>query len=282
VTLPADSHVHSQWSYDAPGGAMEETCERAVALGLPAVAFTEHADQTRSQVAVGGLDDYPFLLQHVVDGVFVPPSLDVDGYFQSLERCRARFPDLRIVSGVELGEPHWHADAAAALLTTGEFDRVLGSLHCLPASARSPDVFEVSSLYGEGDPGEVIRAYLAEIPRLVHGFGDFAVLAHIDYAVRDWPAGEDAFDPAPFEEEFRVALQALAATGRALEVNTSGPMNVELVQWWHDVGGDAVSFGSDAHDPAAVGRRFADAAALVEACGFRPGRHPFDFWVRSA
>ena len=46
VVLPADSHVHSQWSWDALAGSMEGTCRRAVEIGLPAVAFTEHADFT--------------------------------------------------------------------------------------------------------------------------------------------------------------------------------------------------------------------------------------------
>ncbi len=44
--LPPDNHVHSEWSWDARSGSMELTCQRAVELGLPAVAFTEHADYT--------------------------------------------------------------------------------------------------------------------------------------------------------------------------------------------------------------------------------------------
>ena len=46
AALPADSHVHTQWSWDAVAGSMEDTCQRAAAIGLPAVAFTEHADFT--------------------------------------------------------------------------------------------------------------------------------------------------------------------------------------------------------------------------------------------
>ena len=46
AVLPPDSHVHSQWSWDALAGSMEGTCQRAVEIGLPAVAFTEHADFT--------------------------------------------------------------------------------------------------------------------------------------------------------------------------------------------------------------------------------------------
>lgn len=50
VTLPADSHVHSEWSWDTGGldsftaGRMELMCERAAAIGLPAVVFTEYFD----------------------------------------------------------------------------------------------------------------------------------------------------------------------------------------------------------------------------------------------
>ena len=38
--LPADGHVHSQFSWDAPSGDMHATCARAVQIGLPALAFT--------------------------------------------------------------------------------------------------------------------------------------------------------------------------------------------------------------------------------------------------
>ncbi|MFD0630803.1 PHP domain-containing protein [Catenulispora yoronensis] len=42
--LPPDNHVHSEFSWDAFRGSMEATCERAVEIGLPSLAFTEHAD----------------------------------------------------------------------------------------------------------------------------------------------------------------------------------------------------------------------------------------------
>ena len=45
-------------------------------------------------------------------------------------------------------------------------------------------------------------------------------------------------------------FRALAGTGRALEVNTSSPLaSVDQVRWFHEEGGEAVSFGSDAHAP---------------------------------
>jgi histidinol-phosphatase (PHP family) len=185
------------------------------------------------------------------------------------------FPDLVILSGLEVGEPHWHADACARVLSGGAFDRVLGSLHCLPDG----DSFaEPWALYPSRDAAQLVRDYLAEVAELVTGSDAFAVLAHIDYPVRSWP-GDRPFDPAAFEDHFRYALRATARSGKALEINTRIPLHSTILRWWRAEGGRAVTFGSDAHRPDLVGNGFREAAAMAEAHGFRPGPHPYDFWT---
>jgi len=258
---------------------MERTCARALDLGLRAVAFTEHADYTPWTVLPGELDGYEHLKAFVTsEGSLAPPAMDLDGYLGCVQRCRDQFPELRIISGVELGEPHWHGAVATQLLKAGEFDRVLGSLHCLPFEQRFS---EPPNLYRRRPAADVVRTYLAEIPRLIRGFDSFAVLAHIDYAVRSWPAEAGPFDPNAFEDEFRHALRVLADGGRALEVNTRGPVHPEIIRWWREEGGQAITFGSDAHDPTGLAFGFNEATAVAEAHGFRPGRHPHDYWTRS-
>lgn len=256
---------------------MERTCARAAEMGLPAVAFTEHADYTTCTTGEAAVDEsYQSLL--APDGTLTPPELDLDGYVQCVQRCRDRYPDLRILTGVELGEPHWHGGVVAKLLEAGDFDRVLGSLHALPVDQR---FFEPPELYRKRPAADVVREYLTELTRLIASSDVFAVLAHIDYPVRYWPAHAGPYDPNAFEDEFRHALRTLADSGRTLEVNTQLPLHPQIVRWWHEAGGEAISFGSDAHDPAVLARGFTEAAGMVEAHGFRPGRHPYDFWTRS-
>lgn len=276
---PADSHVHSEWSWDAPEGSMERSCAKAVELGLPAIAFTEHVDHTVWTAALDALDGDDHLATLVApDGLLTPSEFDASGYLEAIETCRERFPSLRILSGLELGEPHWHAAAIAKVLGAGHFDRVLGSLHCLPDGDRFA---EPPGLYGHRAAAEVVRQYLAEVARLVTDSDVFSVLAHVDYPIRSWPVQEAGpFELSAFEAEFRHALRATAQSGRALEINTRIPLHSTLVTWWHEEGGEAVTFGSDAHEPSAVARGFRDAAAMAEAHGFRPGRHPYDFWPR--
>lgn len=258
---------------------MEGSCARAAELGLPSIAFTEHVDITRWTVPAAvqeriGHD------RSLVDegGRFRPPELDVEGYTDSIARCRERFPELRILSGVELGEPHRFTERIHDLLGSGQFDRVLGALHTVKVGG---ELWLVDGLMAADrpsglGPAEVLRAYLAEAAAMVREFPDeVQVLAHIDYPVRGW---NGRFEIAHFEEEFREVLTALAATGRALEVNTRVPLAASVVGWWRDVGGRAVSFGSDAHRPDGVAAGFTAAASMVESHGFRPDRHPHGFW----
>ncbi len=278
VVLPPDSHVHSEWSWDAPAGSMERTCLRALELGLPAVAFTEHADFT--PWTLGAAAEIPDAWRPLVaDGVLTPPALDLDGYRACLERCRERHPGLRVLSGIELSEPHRHVSRARALLDAGGFERVLASVHSAPGPGGS-GFTEVCTRYEDQRPAEVVRAYLAETVRLVEEFAHFEVLAHIDYPVRHWPADAKPYDPRDFEEEYRAVLRCLAAGDRVLEVNTRVPLHPRVLDWWRQEGGGAVSFASDAHDPAALARDFTAAAHLAEAAGFRPGRDPHAFWGR--
>jgi histidinol-phosphatase (PHP family) len=271
MDLPADGHVHSEWSWDARLGSMADTCARAVEIGLPAVAFTEHVDVTpfRAGSLAGTFGDL------VSDGVLTAPALDLDGYEATVERCRATYPDLVILTGMEVGQPHRHRDAVAALIARGSFDRVLGSLHCLEDGDAMAEPFE---LFGHRAAGDVLRDYLAEIPRMVAGSEVFTVFAHIDYPVRDWPAAAGPFDPTDFEPELRHALRALADGERALEINTRLPLDPTIVAWWRAEGGRRVTFGSDAHEPRLVGAGLRDAAAMAAAHGFRPDRRPEDPW----
>jgi histidinol-phosphatase (PHP family) len=270
--LPADNHVHTEWSYDTSAEAsMVRSCEQALAIGLPAVAFTEHLEFT-----VGGEGD-------AIDGIATDARwwtrikpLDVTGYLASIEECRQRYPGLRVLSGVETGESHLFAASAGAIVRGHPFDRVLGSLHAVPYQGK---LVAADALFGSMPDDEVMRYYFAELVRLIERSDLFQVLAHLDFPRRYWPRGAHLYREENFEEEYRTVLRALAGSGRVLEINTKSPLaSVELVRWWRDVGGTAVSFGSDAHLPQRVGDRFKLAVDVVEAAGFRAGHDPYDFW----
>lgn len=165
------------------------------------------------------------------------------------------------------------------MIDLAALDRVNGSLHTLPFRGHRS---EPSTMFRElSDPAEVIWTYLSEVPRMVDGGGSFEVFTHIDYAARYWPTEQHGpFDPRVFEDGFRQAMRAIAASGRALEMNTGHALRPWIPHWWADEGGRAVSFGSDDHHTDGLAAGFPEATALLEHLRFRPGRNPEDFWTR--
>ena len=255
--------MHTEWSWDGPRGSMERSCERALELGLPAIAFTDYADFVQVHRE-----------QHPVD---------IAAYLDCIERCRARYRGLRILSGVELGEPHWFPAETAAILNAGPLDKVLGSIHCVKLDGDVVDFSQMRDRAGV-DMREVTRKYFAEMLAMLEGGPAFEALAHLDYPKRYWPQSAPAYNEKDYEQEIRAVLRAAAATGRVLEVNTTRGdrlcPDLAVVRWWRELGGQAVQYGSDAHSPDKVAEGFRVATQMVESAGFKPARDPVALWRR--
>lgn len=283
MALTGDGHVHTDWSWDtgvpSSNASMDAMCRRAAHVGLPALAFTEHLDVGSWEIEP---QDYPERLRPLIkNGQLEPPPLDAEGYLADVERCRALFPGLMILTGVELGQPHLDADRVRQVVDLDVLDRVNGSLHTIPvtdqpAAARA----EPYTLYRLWPADDVVRAYLTELLFMIKTGGTFEVVCHVDYVIRGWPSeAEGPFDPTWFEAEYREVLQAIARSGRVLEVNLAGPARAWIVQWWREEGGRTITLGSDAHTTDRLAADFYEAMAMVEHFGFHPGRRPQDPWM---
>ena len=289
MDLTGDGHVHTEWSFDVglgdphshAAGRMDSMCRRAVQIGLPGLAFTEHLDIASWAIEPEHLPDR---LRPLVgeSGVLNPPLLDADGYLDSVERCRREFPELHILTGVEFGQPHLDETRARQVIDLDSLDRVNGSLHTIPTTDEPGSIrSEPYTLYRSWPSDDVVRSYLAEMMRMIAEGGTFAVVSHIEYAVRYWPTEQEGpFDPKRFEDEFRQAMRAIAGTDRALELNIGGPIRPWIPQWWREEGGHAITIASDAHTTDWLAGNFYEAMAMAEHFGFHPGRRPQDFWTR--
>jgi histidinol-phosphatase (PHP family) len=242
---------------------MDASCERALEIGLPAIAFTEHADWA---IVHEG--------QHAVD---------INGYFEAVERCRSKYSGLRILTGVELGEPHWFPKETADLLAAGPLDQVHGSIHSIRLDGGMLDASQFRSR-PDLDFRAAVREYFRETLDMVESGLPFETLAHMDYPKRYWREGEAPYSEKDYETEIRAILRAAARTGRVLEVNTTRGAtlcpDLTVVRWWRELGGQAVQYGSDAHQPDKVAEGFLVATQMVESAGFKPARDPVSLWRR--
>lgn len=257
VALAGDFHTHTEWSFDAPGGSMDAACRRALEIGVPAIAFTDHVEFTPD--------------------VQEDERIDLADYLQCLNICRERYPKLRILSGVEAGEPHRFPDEMGQILGSESLDWIVGSVHCVFVDDRLVDLSAPGVMNGESAPG-LMRSYLSEALTLVRDVPHVDALAHLEYPKWYWPHDESPYSARDYEAEFRLVLAAAARRMLVLEVNTlcadAANLDISLcpgptvLRWWREEGGRTVSLGSDAHTPDGLAKCFAPTLNLLEELGF--------------
>jgi histidinol phosphatase-like PHP family hydrolase len=95
TALPADGHVHSQWSWDALAGSMEETCRRAAEIGLP----------VHSAPADGGFDEIGALVRSG------DPARVLRGYLAETAELISRFGAFDVLAHIDYPVRNWPRDA---------------------------------------------------------------------------------------------------------------------------------------------------------------------------
>src|SRR5699024_1167265 len=100
----------------------------------------------------------------------------------------------------------------------------------------------------------------------------FDVLGHIIYPLRYLPPQYE-LDLKPWWDQLAHILQKVIRSGRGIELNTTQGDTVEqwtdLLRLYHDLGGEILTLGSDAHRPACMGAAIPRAGALAKEAGFR-------------
>jgi histidinol-phosphatase (PHP family) len=249
-----DYHVHSTFSDGHED--LDACCERAVSLGLAELGISEHLTPT----CLAAIADYGVAHERLGE------------YVASVREAAARYPELRLLCGVEADFAPEGVGEMAGLLAGHSFDYVLCSVHFT-------DGFQFNAVEhcvdpGWDDPGRVWRRYW-QLVREAAASGLFDVLAHPDLPKR-WGHRHDE-DLTALEEE---AIAALAAAGMALEINTSGLRHpvAELYPTLRLLrrargAGVPLTFGSDAHHAADIGAGFSEALTFARAAGY-------DSWLR--
>lgn len=253
----ADLHTHTFRCGHAVGHE-EAYVKQALALGLSAVAITDHIP-------------FYWLPPEAHDPTLAMPPEELPGYVESVLALKEKYRgSIEVLLGIEADYVEGHEETLAELLQRYPFDVVLGSVHWLdgfwvdaPASLQ---------LYKEG-PARVSAIWQAYWQKLEKAIRSqlFDVMAHLDLPKKFGFFPEKRF----FELETKV-VEALVATGTAVEVSTAGrrkPVGEDypsqsLLQRLVAAGIPLV-LSSDAHAPEEVGFGFAEAASRLLDLGVR-------------
>lgn len=253
-----DMHLHSTFSADAKA-APEEQIHQAVSLGLDGICFTDHCDF-----------DYP----DNPDGTPMKNwVLDIPPYLEKIRECKYQYiGEIEICCGIELGlQPHL-AGRLNTLLKNTPFDFVIGSSHL----AHGRDVYFPQYYEGRSER-EAYEEYFTSILENLEVFEDFDVYGHLDYVVRYGPHRNENYSYAVYADLLDEILKKLIWLGKGLELNTAGfkyglghPHPTEdVLKRYHELGGEIITTGSDAHEAAHLAFEFDRAAAILKDCGFQ-------------
>lgn len=198
---------------------------------------------------------------------------DLPAYFEWIDRTRDAGKELgvEVLQGIE-AEIFPDEDIMKRmedLIAAQPFDFVLGSLHHQLSAWQ--DWF---GQHGATDDKGIIEAYFEQLAIGAQS-GRYHSIAHPD-VIRLYGTLWGSFRPDRHERSIQAALDAIAASGTCLEVNTSGRIKGDYVIHpdprildWVAERNIPLTLGSDAHGPNMVGQYFDETLQLLDEKGFR-------------
>jgi histidinol-phosphatase (PHP family) len=241
-----ESHMHTPLCKHAQGEP-EEYAAAAAQRGLAGIIVTCH------NPPIDGWSPHVRMAE-----------AEFDAYVALVARARAAWVgrvDVRL--GLECDFVPGMEDALAAQLARAEFHHVLGSVH--------PQIAAYRDRYFTGDALAFQRTYFEHLA-LAAETGLFDTLAHPDLVKNEFP---QEWQPAALADTLAATLDRIAATGVAMELNTSG-LQKRLPEMNPGPGilaqmaqrGIPVVLGADAHTPTRVAADYATGLDLLEAAGY--------------
>jgi len=242
--LPLDAHLHTNLSPDSDV-AIDVYAAAALEHGVAELAITDHVDFEPGAPAFGF-------------ATFADRERIVR---QAAERWGPQGVAIRF--GAELTyDRSWEADIRDHL-ARHRYDFTIGSVHDRVDSPYSPG--RVRRWVEGRSLAEIVAPGFDEVEAAARS-GLFDALGHLDVVKRYLHPFVSKEDLAAAAELYEPILRALVDSGTALEINTSGlrhPVgetypSAAVVGWFREMGGRAVTVGSDAHRAEQFGWALAD------------------------
>lgn len=255
-----DQHVHSRHSFDS----QTEPCanvEQAVARGLAGLTFTEHFDTHPNDWKTCVYDD--------------------DSYTAAIRRLRSDYGDrIFIGKGIEVCYQPDRADFLLDFLAGHEFDVVVLSVHYFHGRAVyvRQNWDGLSVVEGTGRYLETVLEAVRWCKSLRETRGRvFDVLGHLDFVKRYTQRFFGVYGVSAHQKLIDEILATCLAADLTPEINTSTlrqdipePMPAaDTVNRYAQLGGTAMTIGSDAHRPEDIGAGLDQVAQMLRAAGLK-------------
>lgn len=247
--LDCDFHTHTGYSDDCDV-SIDTMLKGAYESGIKTLAITDHYDP--------GYPDPEF-----------PFTLNFDKYHKGLAKARSEYEGrMEILAGLELGIMHGHFEESVKRIAEYPYDLVIGSFHC----HRGADLYTYD--FTDVDKPAMLKDFYLYMYECLQEYEDYDIIGH--FSILDRYIGQ-IYDYSPFEDIIDEVLKILVYKGKGIEINTSSfkygtaawlPRE-SILKRYLELGGEILTFGSDAHDPKYYRYHFNDAVDLAKSLGFK-------------
>lgn len=247
--LDCDTHTHTGFSDDCDT-SVEEMLRGAASKGIKTLTVTDHYDP-----------GYP-------DPAF-PFTIDFDSYQKTMLAARKEYRDIMDIRiGLEVGIMEGQFMEADKIINAFPYDLIIGSFHC----HRGRDLYTYD--FTDVDGPAMLEDFYSYMYDCLNIFDNYDIIGH--FSILDRYIGK-LYDYSPLEDIIDEILRLLVQNGKGIEINTSSfkygtgtwlPRE-SILKRYLQLGGEILTFGSDAHSPEHYQYHFNDAAELAKTLGFR-------------
>lgn len=247
--INCDFHTHTGFSDDCDA-SVEDMLQGAADHGIRILAVTDHYDPGYPD------PDFPF-------------TIDFKKYQQTFLHAREKYSgimDIRI--GLEVGIMEGQFDEAREIIDAFPYDIIIGSFHC----HRGDDLYTYDFTGVDGPA--MLEDFYTYMYDCLNKFDDYDIIGH--FSILDRYIGK-LYDYSPFADIIDEILKLMVQNGKGMEINTSSfkygtgtwlPRE-SILKRYRELGGEILTFGSDAHSPEYYRYHFDDAAELARSLGYR-------------
>ena len=244
-----DQHVHSYYSFDSDQ-PIEEYLDKAIKLGLEYFVLTDHCD-----------------LNYLDKGQDI--FFDIKKQHQELEELQKKYPNIKILKGIEIGYKPSELDRINQIIKDNDFDIINLSLH----ESDGIDYYFKEEFLKLG-VRETLKIYFKRQLEAVRGFNDYDVFSHIDYGFKTAYQADKSIKLCEYEDIVIEILKEIIKNNKALEINTKVQKElpkehtIYLLNLYKSLGGKYITVSSDAHNLKRFYEGIDEYLELIKEAGF--------------
>ncbi|MHC1723648.1 MAG: histidinol-phosphatase HisJ family protein [Aminipila sp.] len=249
-----DYHTHSFFSEDCDIPT-RDMIEAAILKGVREMAITDHYDPDYPD------SEYPFIIEF-------------EKYHETLLKVKEEYKNkIKIIKGLEIGIQYGETmNKCRAAANAFPYDFIIGSFHCTD----NKDLYMGYFIDGVNIP-KAFERYYEYAFECLKDYTDFDVMGHINVVDRYVP-----FNKIPkythYMDIIESILKLLIENNKGIEFNSScyrylsqgrTTPTSEILSLYKNLGGEIITFGSDAHNPGFVADHYNEGVELLKEIGFK-------------